>query len=78
MAFAVVIALSVARKDSSAVQIRNKQNLYRALTDRETLGMILEQGLDHLLRDEETLDDTSKFEQLYKNNRQNRRLFYEY
>jgi len=77
MAFAVVIALSVARKDSSAVQIRNKQNLYRALTDRETLGMILEQGL-HLLRDEETLDDTSKFEQLYKNNRQNRRLFYEY
>ena len=69
MAFAVIIALSVARKDSSAVQIRNKQNLYRALTDRETLGMILEQGLDHLLRDEETLDDTSRFEQLYKNNR---------
>ena len=33
MAFAVEIALAVARKNSSAVQIKNKEDLYLALTN---------------------------------------------
>jgi hypothetical protein len=42
MAFAVEIALAIARKDSSAIQVKNKQDLYQALTDREMFDMILE------------------------------------
>jgi hypothetical protein len=49
MAFAVEIALAVARKDSSAIQIKNKQDLYQALTDREMFDMILQQGLEYVL-----------------------------
>ncbi len=69
MAFAVEISLAVARKDSSAVQIKNEQDLYRALTNREISDMILEQGLDYILSDKETFDDTSRFNQLQKDNR---------
>ena len=69
MAFAVEIALAVARKDTSAIQIKNKQDLYRALTNREMLDMILEQGLDYVLSDKETFEDTSRFDQLQKGNR---------
>ena len=69
MAFAVEIALAVARKDTSAVQIKNKQDLYQALTNREMFDMVLEQGLDYVLSDKETFDDTSRFEQLQKDNR---------
>jgi len=70
MAFAVEIALAVARKDSSAVHIKNKQDLYQALTDREMLNMILEQGLDYVLSDNETFDDTSRVpKQLERDNR---------
>ena len=70
MAFAVEIALAVARKDTSAIQIKNKQDLYQALTNREMFDMVLEQGLDYILSDKETFDDdTSKFEQLQKGNR---------
>ena len=69
MAFAVEIALAVARKDSSAVQIRNKQDLYRAMTNREMLDMILKQGLEYVLSDKETFDDMSKFEKLQQDNR---------
>ncbi len=69
MAFAVEIALAVARKDTSAVRIKNKQDLYQALTNREMFDMILEQGLDYVLSDKETFDDTSRFEQLQKDNR---------
>ena len=61
MAFAVEISLAVARKDSSTVQIKNKQDLYQALTNRETFDMILEQGLNYILSDKETFDDTSRF-----------------
>ena len=39
IAFAVEIALAVARKDTSAIQIKNKQDLYQALTDREMFDM---------------------------------------
>ena len=42
LAFAVEIALAVARKDSSAIQIKNKHDLYQARTDREMFDMILE------------------------------------
>jgi hypothetical protein len=42
MAFAVEISLTVARKDTSAIQIKNKQVLYQALTDREMFDMIPE------------------------------------
>ena len=69
MAFAVEIALAVARKDTSAIQIKNKQDLYQVLTNREMLDMVLEQGLDYILSDKETFNDTSKFEQLRKDNR---------
>ena len=69
IAFAVEIALAVARKDTSAVQIKNKQDLYQALTNREMFDMILEQGLDYVLSDKETFDDMSRFDQLQKDNR---------
>jgi hypothetical protein len=69
IAFAVEIALAVARKYTSAVRIKNREDLYQALTDRETFTRILEQGLDYVLSDRETFDDTSKFEQLQKGNR---------
>jgi len=42
MAFAVEISLTVARKDTSSTQIKNKQDLYQALTNREMFDMILE------------------------------------
>ena len=69
VAFAVEIALAVARKDTSAVQIKDKQDLYQALTNREMFDMMLQQGLDYLLSDKETFDDISRFEQLQKDNR---------
>ena len=69
MAFAVEIALAVARKDTSHVQIKNKQDLYHALTNREMFDMVLEQGLDYILSDKETFHDVSKFDQLQKDNR---------
>ena len=59
-AFAVEIALAVVRKDTSAMHIKNKQDLYRALTNRETLGRILEQGWNYILSDWRTLGDTSQ------------------
>jgi hypothetical protein len=39
------------------------------LTNREMFDMVLEQGLDYVLSDKETFDDTSRFEQLQKDNR---------
>jgi hypothetical protein len=63
MVFAVEIALAVAKKDTSAVQIRNKQELYHALTDRETLHKILEQALDYELADKDTSTEESKQKQ---------------
>ena len=68
IAFAVEIALAVARKDTSTIQIKNKQDLYQALTNREMFDMVLEQGLDYILSDKETFHDTSKFDQLQKDN----------
>jgi len=42
MAFAVEISLAIARKDISSTQIKDKQGLYQALTNREMFDMILE------------------------------------
>ena len=69
MAFAVEIALAVARRDTSAVRINNKQDVYQALTNRGMFDMVLEQGLNYILSDKETFNDTSRFEQLQKNSR---------
>ena len=69
MAFAVEISLAVARKETSAIHIKNSQELYQALTNREMLDMILEQGLNYILSDEETFDDTSRFDGLQEDNR---------
>ncbi|MGA7900358.1 MAG: hypothetical protein WCA39_16015, partial [Nitrososphaeraceae archaeon] len=68
IAFVVEIALAVARKDTSACQIKNKQDLYEALTNREMFDMMLEQGYDYILSDKETFNDTSRFEHLQKDN----------
>ncbi len=69
LAFTVEIALAVARKDTSAIQIKNKQDLYQALTNREIFEMILEQGLDYVLFDKEIFNDNSRSDQLQKDNR---------
>lgn len=69
MAFTVEIALAVARRDTSAVRINNKQDLYQVLTNREMLDMVLEQGHDYILSDKKTFSDTSRFNQLQKDNR---------
>jgi hypothetical protein len=69
MAFAVEIALAVARKDSSTVQIKSKQDLYQVLTNREMFDMILKQGYEYVLSDKEIFDDISRYDQLQKSNR---------
>jgi hypothetical protein len=69
MAFAVEISLAVSRKDTSIIQIKNKQDLYQALTNREMLDMILKQGLDYVLSDKEIFNDNSRSDQLQKDNR---------
>lgn len=48
MAFLVEIALIRARKEDSKIQIRDKQDLYHALTDRDTFVKILQQADDSL------------------------------
>ena len=49
MAFAVEISLAVARNDTSYVQIKNEQDLYRLPINREIFDMILKQGLDYII-----------------------------
>jgi hypothetical protein len=46
MAFAVEISLAKARKEDSRIRIRNKEDLFYALTYKETLSKILEQGTE--------------------------------
>ena len=70
MAFAVEISLAVARKDTSSIQIKNKQDLYQVLTNQEIFNAILEQGLDYVISVKETFDDLSKFEKLQQDNRE--------
>lgn len=44
LGFAVEISLAKTRKSNSEISIKNKEELLHALTDKETLGKILEQG----------------------------------
>jgi hypothetical protein len=46
IAFLVELAFGTAQKDTSKIQIKNRQDVYCALTDREMLDAILQQGLD--------------------------------
>jgi hypothetical protein len=46
MAFAVEISLAKARKDDSEIRIKNKEELFQALTDKDTFGKLLEQGAE--------------------------------
>ena len=69
MAFAVEIALAVARKDTSVIKIKNKEDLYQTLTNREMFDTLLEQGYNYVLSDTETFNDKSRFNQLQKDNR---------
>jgi hypothetical protein len=45
MAFAVEIALAIARKENSGLRIKNKEDLYQVLTNREMFDMLLEHPL---------------------------------
>ena len=67
--FAVEISLAIARKDTSAIQMKNKQDLYQVLINREILDMILKQALDYLLSDNATFHDKSRFDQLQNGKR---------
>jgi hypothetical protein len=44
--FLVELAFATAEKDTSKIQIKNRQDVYNALTDRETFDKLLQQGLD--------------------------------
>ena len=46
MAFAVEISFAKARKEDSRLRVRNKEELFHALTNKETLAKILEQGTE--------------------------------
>jgi len=54
---------------TSQIQIKDKLDLYRALTYREMFDMMLEQGLNYILSDKETFNDKSRFDQLQKGDR---------
>jgi hypothetical protein len=47
MAFAVEIAFAKTENHTSKIHLKNKQELYHALTDRETFSSILEQSFDN-------------------------------
>jgi hypothetical protein len=46
IAFLVELAFATAKKDTSKIQIKNVQDVYNVLTDRETFDKLLQQGLD--------------------------------
>jgi hypothetical protein len=46
LAFAVEISLAKARKDNSEIRVKNKEELFHALTDKETFTKILAQGAE--------------------------------
>ena len=46
IAFLVELAFAEAEKDTSKIQIKNVEDVYNALTDRETLDAILQRELD--------------------------------
>ncbi len=54
ISFAVEISFAKARKEDASIRIRNKEELFHALTDKELLAKILEQGSEALEIDEDT------------------------
>ena len=44
--FLVELVFAIAEKDTSKIQIRNRQDAYNALTDRETFDKLMQKGLD--------------------------------
>jgi hypothetical protein len=46
IAFLVELAFATAEKNTSKIQIKNVQDVYNALTDKETFDKLLQQGLD--------------------------------
>jgi hypothetical protein len=46
IAFLVELAFATAKKETSKIKIRNREDVYNALTDRETFDKLLQQGLD--------------------------------
>jgi hypothetical protein len=46
IAFLVELAFAAAEKDTSKIQIKNRQDVYNALTDKEMFDAVLQQGLD--------------------------------
>ena len=59
MAFIVEIALAKARKNDSEIQIKEKQDLLHALTDRNTFTKTLQQA-DGLPKSSEYLKENSE------------------
>jgi hypothetical protein len=71
MAFVVEIVLVKARKSDSNIQIKDKQDLFHALTDRNTFTKILQQA-DDILKSQRNFWGESQTRQLLY-----RGLFYE-
>jgi hypothetical protein len=46
IAYLVELVFATAKEDTSKIQIKNRQDVYRTLTDRETFDKLLQQGLD--------------------------------
>jgi len=46
IAFLVELAFATAEKNTSKIQIKNVQDVYNALTDKETFDKLLQRGLD--------------------------------
>ena len=69
MAFAVEIALAIARKETSGLWINNKEDLYQVLTNRKMFDMMLEQGHNYILSYKETFHESNRIELLQKENR---------
>lgn len=65
MAFVVEIALAKARKDDSKIQIKDKQDLFDALTDQETFTKILEQAANVLESTEYLRENSAGLDRKY-------------
>jgi hypothetical protein len=59
IAFLVELAFATAEKNTSKIQIKNVQDVYNALTDKETFDKLLQQGLDE--EDQEYKDKIVQF-----------------
>ena len=46
------------------LELKNKEDIYQRLTNREMLDLILGQAPEYILSEKETSDDRSRFEQL--------------